>query len=96
VKSVRTMLVASGRRGRKSKTRGEREIIEAEEASEVASWRKKLLTPLFTMPPASFERLCMRVLRESGFIQVEVTGRTGTAGSTPTAWSDWSACSRSG
>jgi restriction system protein len=32
------------------------------------------------MRPDSFERLCMRGLRESGFIQVEVTGRSGDGG----------------
>lgn len=30
--------------------------------------------------PAAFERLIQRLLRESGFIQVEVTGRTGDGG----------------
>lgn len=32
------------------------------------------------MPPDAFERLCQRLLRESDFIQVEVTGRTGDGG----------------
>ena len=32
------------------------------------------------MPPDAFERLCQRLLRESGFIEVEVTGRTGDGG----------------
>jgi restriction system protein len=44
------------------------------------SWRDRLLQTLFEMPPASFERLCMRLLREAGFIQVEVTGRSGDGG----------------
>ena len=30
--------------------------------------------------PSAFERLVQRVLRESGFIQVEVTGRSGDGG----------------
>ncbi|MDA8206085.1 MAG: restriction endonuclease, partial [Thermaerobacter sp.] len=30
--------------------------------------------------PAGFERLVQRILRESGFVQVEVTGRTGDGG----------------
>jgi restriction system protein len=33
-----------------------------------------------TLTPAAFERLVQRVLRESGFIRVEVTGRTGDGG----------------
>jgi restriction system protein len=32
------------------------------------------------MPPSSFERLAQRILRESGFVQVEVTGRSGDGG----------------
>jgi restriction system protein len=76
VKSVRAMFAAE----RNAEDAGERDIVEAEETSEVASWREKLVTRLLAMPPASFERLCMRVLRESGFIQVEVTGRTGDGG----------------
>ena len=32
------------------------------------------------MPPDSFERLCQRILRESGFTKVEVTGRSGDGG----------------
>jgi restriction system protein len=43
-------------------------------------WRDQLLPLLTKMPPDRFERLCQRVLRESGFTQVEVTGRTGDGG----------------
>ncbi|MBU1092734.1 restriction endonuclease [Patescibacteria group bacterium] len=32
------------------------------------------------MSPDAFERLTQRILRESGFVQVEVTGRTGDGG----------------
>ena len=32
------------------------------------------------MKPDAFERLCQRLLRESGFIEVEVTGKTGDGG----------------
>ena len=32
------------------------------------------------MEPGAFERLCQRVLRESGFTRVEVTGRSGDGG----------------
>ena len=43
-------------------------------------WTDRLLSVLQAMPPASFERLCQRVLRESGFTKVEVTGRSGDGG----------------
>lgn len=45
-----------------------------------ASWRSKLIDTLLAMDPSAFERLFQRVLRESGFIQVEVLGRTGDGG----------------
>ena len=32
------------------------------------------------MDPIAFERLCQRILRESGFIEVEVTKRSGDGG----------------
>jgi len=43
-------------------------------------WEDKLLDVLKNIPPAAFERLCQRLLRESGFIQVEVTGKTNDGG----------------
>jgi restriction system protein len=43
-------------------------------------WRERLLGVLQAMPPASFERLCQRVLRQSGFTRVEVTGKSGDGG----------------
>lgn len=44
------------------------------------SWRDDLFRALLSMDPSAFERLFQRVLRESGFVQVEVTGRTGDGG----------------
>ncbi len=44
-------------------------------------WKQQLHTILTEkLSPASFEKLVQRVLRESGFIQVEVTGKTGDGG----------------
>lgn len=43
-------------------------------------WREDLMTTLLNMDPSAFERLAQRILRESGFIQVEVTGRTNDGG----------------
>lgn len=39
-----------------------------------------LMDLLRKLPPAGFERLCMRLLRESGFVEVVVTGRAGDGG----------------
>ena len=47
---------------------------------EAAAWPDRLLTIVQAIPPDAFERLCQRILRESGFIKVEVTGRTGDGG----------------
>ncbi len=44
------------------------------------SWRDKALGAVLNMSPAAFERLAQRILRESGFIQVEVTGQSGDGG----------------
>ena len=49
-------------------------------ADETASWREDLLDTLRNIPPDAFERLCQRLLRESGFIEIEVTGRSGDGG----------------
>ena len=49
-------------------------------ADETASWREDLLDTLQNMPPDAFERLCQRLLRESGFIEVEVTGKSNDGG----------------
>lgn len=48
---------------------------------EVLAWRERLHHVLIEeMTPDAFERLTQRLLRESGFIHVEVTGRTGDGG----------------
>lgn len=43
-------------------------------------WEDELLNILKKVDPSAFERLCQRLLRESGFIQVEVTGRSNDGG----------------
>jgi len=57
-----------------------RKIGIEEQPEEELIWKQKLLSSLFRMSPNAFERLAQRILRESGFIQVEVTGRTGDGG----------------
>jgi len=53
---------------------------EPEETDENITWREELTDLLLTLSPDAFERLVQRLLRESGFIQVEVTGRSGDGG----------------
>lgn len=43
-------------------------------------WEDEALETIKQIAPKSFEILCQRLLRESGFIQVEVTGRSGDGG----------------
>lgn len=43
-------------------------------------WTDSLLTCLKNIEPAAFERLSQRILRESGFVKVEVTGKSGDGG----------------
>lgn len=43
-------------------------------------WKEELLDLLKTIEPSAFERLSQRLLRELGFINVEVTGRPGDGG----------------
>ena len=43
-------------------------------------WTQTLLNVLREMDPAAFERLSQRLLREAGFVKVEVRGKTGDGG----------------
>lgn len=54
--------------------------VEDEETIEVYSHKKEILNILQSLPPEGFERICQRLLRESGFQQVKVTGKTGDGG----------------
>ncbi|WP_431294576.1 restriction endonuclease [Pedobacter sp. P26] len=51
-----------------------------EEVDNTEEWKEKLLNILYKITPAAFERLAQRLLRESGFSQVEVTGKVGDGG----------------
>lgn len=70
--------------------RGVEDTPEAEEAEtappqDAASptainYRQQLLEILRGLPPSGYERFCQRLLRESGFQEVSVTGRSGDGG----------------
>jgi len=47
---------------------------------EEGDYRARLLQLLQGLPPAGFERLCQRLLREAGFEKVVVTGRANDGG----------------
>lgn len=53
---------------------------EAAPLDDTGSHAERLLALLKSLPPSGFERLCQRLLREAGFEQVVVTGRSGDGG----------------
>ena len=65
---------------RKKSLTVESDIPSGNPDAEFADWRDELLAKLRSMDPSAFERLCQRLLRESGFVKVEVTGRSGDGG----------------
>ena len=71
---------------RKSKTKTSEDItLSTDEEDDADSestedYRTELLNKVKRMPPAGFERICQRLLRESGFEQVTVTGKSGDGG----------------
>jgi len=73
VDSVRSLVKAE-----KDKSTGGSVIKDNE--FEDKTWQEELMELLLSLPPAAFERLVQRILRESGFSQVEVTGKTGDGG----------------
>jgi restriction system protein len=64
---------------KKPKDQESQSQLEGEEAEE-PDWQQLTLSILATIKPDAFERLCQRILRESGFTRVEVLGRSGDGG----------------
>ena len=68
-------------RGNPSEKTAPNQDSSVEQPDETLAWREQLHQLLINeISPDSFERLTQRLLRESGFIHVEVTGRTGDGG----------------
>jgi restriction system protein len=74
-KTVRRFVQEQTRQTRKTLVKDD-----VDETDTEMSWQDELLDTLLQMHPAAFERLVQRLLRESGFIQVEVTGQSGDGG----------------
>ena len=51
-----------------------------DEVEDVGTWRDQLLSVLKGMSPAGFERLSQRLMREAGFSNVSVLGKSGDGG----------------
>ena len=56
------------------------ELSEAIETPNNLTWQQHLHKIFLSLDPSAFERLVQRLLRESGFIQVQVTGKSGDGG----------------
>jgi restriction system protein len=65
----------------KSDKKAQKEVLETEEeVEEGLEWKEKLLKTVLAVSPNAFEKLTQRLLRESGFVEVEVTGRSNDGG----------------
>jgi len=76
-------LVQKGVQAEKKKKKELQEpfIDEDDESSvEAPDYKSELLALIKSLPPSGFERLCQRLLRESGFQEVVVAGRSGDGG----------------
>jgi restriction system protein len=68
------------RRAKAAKTERAEEIVAEATGTTPDDHRSAVMDLLLKLPAAGFERLCQRILREAGFTQVIVTGRSGDGG----------------
>jgi len=69
------------RKSRKDKPDDQKETeFQSDDEVPNGGWKESLLKVIARMQPAAFERLAQRLLREAGFIKVEVTGKSGDGG----------------
>ena len=66
--------------GVKRPSESPKEVVKESEELEELSWEEELIELMKSIEPAAFERLSQRLLRELGFINVEVTGKSGDGG----------------
>lgn len=75
-KRVHSKYSSQSRKGPSEESQFQEEIPENGRDDHKAS----LLERIISLPPAGFERICQRLLRESGFQEVVVTGKSGDGG----------------
>ena len=81
LKSIsRENVLKSVRKGNQKKVVEEPPSIENIDEQSQIEWQDHVLELVKKMRPEAFERLCQRILRESGFTSVEVTGQSGDGG----------------
>ena len=64
----------------KRKTKGQDAELPLSGVGQEPDWQESTLRAIAHIKADAFERLCQRILRESGFTRVEVTGRSGDGG----------------
>ncbi len=80
---VKKFVVKKDREQRLNKQKiekGEPSLEDKTDEIEDFGWQDKLIQTMKKIHPDQFERLCQRLLRELGFVNVEVTGRTNDGG----------------
>lgn len=78
IEPLRQKYIAASRK-RKRKTGTQDELDELSEITQ-SSWQDQLLDVVMRLEPAAFERLAQRLLREAGFTNTRVTGKSGDGG----------------
>jgi len=81
--TVKRKVVSEDRQQRlkdKTKTSDVPDEVGTDEELQKYSWQEQLIEELQKISPDAFERLCQRLLRELGFQNVEVTGRSNDGG----------------
>lgn len=73
-------IIRAVKESEKFKVSQEDTLEETAETTEEIEWHQQLHKLLLSLDPAAFERLAQRLLRESGFVQVQVTGKSGDGG----------------
>lgn len=67
-------------RGQRKNSKKKAMDEELESIPDDMGWRETLHQTVLSLDPSAFERLTKRILREVGFVQVEVTGQSGDGG----------------
>jgi restriction system protein len=67
-------------KARKTSSETTLEVVSETPDNDEIGWKEQLLGILLDLSPAAFEHLAQRLLREAGFVQVEVTGKSGDEG----------------
>jgi len=79
VKDVQSQIPKRRAIGRVKKTT-DSDVSNSDQAFTDETYRDNFLEKLKSISPGGFERICQRLLRESGFEQVTVTGKSGDGG----------------